>query len=124
MTTQLDTAFFDDATFTVTYVVADPVSNVCAVVDPVLDYDAASGRTSTTSVNAVIDFIEENSLTLDWALETHIHADHISAAALLKATQGMPKLILLSIQINIRAGEAPPEEGNGVSYLKIPLNQF
>jgi len=287
LTTPLVTAFFDKATFTVTYVVADPVTNACAVVDPVLDYDAASGRTTTTSVDAVIDFIGKNSLTLDWALETHVHADHISAAPLLKsrlgartvvgaqitavqsvfkeifnladidpdgsqfdqlfsdgdefqigdiegrvmhtpghtpacvtfvigdaafigdtlfmpdygtarcdfpggnaatlydsiqkilalpddtrlflchdykapgrdefawestvavqreknihvhagitreefvafrnerdATLGMPKLILPSIQMNIRAGEPPPEEGNGVSYLKIPLNRF
>jgi len=86
-------AFFDEATNTITYVVADPVSKVCAVIDPVLDYDAASGRTSTASVDAVIEFIQENDLTLEWALETHVHADHLSAAALLKARLGAKTVV-------------------------------
>ena len=81
-------AFFDDATFTVTYVVADPASNRCAVVDPVLDYDAAAGRTSTVSVDAVIDFIRQQGLNLDWILETHVHADHLTAAHALRDQLG------------------------------------
>ena len=81
-------AFFDDVTFTVTYVVADPASNNCAVVDPVLDYDAAAGRTSTVSVDAVIDFIRQQGLNLDWILETHVHADHLTAAHALRDQLG------------------------------------
>ena len=78
------TAFFDEATNTVTYIVADPETAACAVIDPVLDYDSVAGRTSTTSVDAVIDFIETNSLKLETVLETHVHADHLSAAPVLR----------------------------------------
>ncbi len=74
------TAFFDEATFTVTYVVADTSTGRAAVVDPVLDYDAASGRTSTTSADEVIGFVKDNGLNIDWILETHVHADHLSGA--------------------------------------------
>ncbi len=78
------TAFFDEATNTITYVVADPETGRCVVIDPVLDYDLIAGRTSTTSVDAVIEFIAANKLTLDVVLETHVHADHLSAAPVLK----------------------------------------
>lgn len=73
-------AFFDEATFTVTFVVRDPTSNACAVVDSVLDFDYASGRTDTHSADAVIAYIREAGLKLEWILETHVHADHLSAA--------------------------------------------
>lgn len=73
-------AFFDSATWTMTYVVKDPASNSCAIVDSVLDYDAASGRTSTASADRVIAMIKEQGLTVEWILETHVHADHLSAA--------------------------------------------
>ena len=82
------TAFFDEATFTVTYVAADPASAHAAVIDPVLDYDAASGRTSTTSADAVAAFVADNGLTVDWILETHVHADHLSAAPYLRTKLG------------------------------------
>ena len=82
------TAFFDQATFTVTYVAADPGSAHAAVIDPVLDYDPASGRTSTTSADAVAAFVADNGLTVDWILETHVHADHLSAAPYLKKKLG------------------------------------
>jgi len=74
------TAFFDEATFTVTYVAADPGSGHAAIIDPVLDYDPASGRTSTASADAVVAFVADNGLAVDWVLETHVHADHLSAA--------------------------------------------
>lgn len=77
-------AFFDEATNTVTYVVSDPSSNLCVIIDPVLDFDAASGRTSTKSADAVIDFTRANDLEVAWILETHAHADHLSAAQYLK----------------------------------------
>ena len=85
MSTPNVTAFFDEATNTVTYVVADPDSNKCVVIDPVLDYNAAAGRTSTESVTAVIDFIKQENLSLEWILETHVHADHLSGAPVLKS---------------------------------------
>ena len=73
-------AFFDEATFTVSYVVADPTTGRAAVVDPVLDFDPASGRTSTTSADKVIAFVKSENLGIDWILETHVHADHLSGA--------------------------------------------
>jgi glyoxylase-like metal-dependent hydrolase (beta-lactamase superfamily II) len=77
-------AFFDEATNTVTYVVADPETAQCVVIDPVLDYDAAAGRTSTKSVDDVIRHIRDENLSLDLVLETHVHADHLTAAPVLK----------------------------------------
>jgi glyoxylase-like metal-dependent hydrolase (beta-lactamase superfamily II) len=77
-------AFFDEATNTVTYVVADPETADCVVIDPVLDYDAAAGRTSTTSIDEVIQFIRDKQLHLGLVLETHVHADHLTAAPVLK----------------------------------------
>ncbi len=77
-------AFFDKDTFTVTYVAADPASNRAAIIDPVLDYDPASGRTSTTSADRVLAFVAENGLDVDWILETHVHADHLTGAPYLK----------------------------------------
>jgi glyoxylase-like metal-dependent hydrolase (beta-lactamase superfamily II) len=88
MSTPAVTAFFDEATFTVTYVVADPASAHAAILDPVLDYDPASGRTSTASADAVAAFVADNGLTVDWILETHVHADHLSAAPYLKDQLG------------------------------------
>jgi len=82
------TAFFDEATFTVTYVVADPDSAHAAIVDPVLDYDPASGRTSTASADKVAAFVRDNNLSIDWVLETHVHADHLSAAPYLREKLG------------------------------------
>ena len=82
------TAFFDEATFTVTYVVADPDSAHAAIVDPVLDYDPASGRTSTVSADKVAAFVRDNNLSIDWVLETHVHADHLSAAPYLREKLG------------------------------------
>ncbi|MGE5517849.1 MAG: MBL fold metallo-hydrolase [Bacteroidota bacterium] len=82
------TTFFDEATFTATHVVEDPDTRRCAVVDPVLDYDPASGRTSTRSADRVIAHVRERGLSVDAILETHVHADHLTAAPYLKAQVG------------------------------------
>jgi glyoxylase-like metal-dependent hydrolase (beta-lactamase superfamily II) len=81
-------AFFDKATNTVTYVVCDPVGKVCAIIDPVLDFDQASGRTSTCSADELIEFIRDNGLEVAWILETHAHADHLTAAQYLANKTG------------------------------------
>ena len=81
-------AFFDEATFTVTFVVTDPGSNACAIVDSVLDFDYASGRTDTRSADAVVAYVRERGLEVAWILETHVHADHLSAAPYLQARVG------------------------------------
>ncbi len=81
-------SFFDEATFTATHVVVDPDSRCCAIIDSVLDYDPKSGRTSTASADAVIDYVESEDLSVDWLLETHAHADHLSAAPYLKERLG------------------------------------
>jgi glyoxylase-like metal-dependent hydrolase (beta-lactamase superfamily II) len=81
-------SFFDEPTNTVTYIVADPETKSCAIIDSVLDYDASSGRTKTTSADEVIDFIKTGGLTVQWILETHAHADHFSAAPYLQKQIG------------------------------------
>jgi glyoxylase-like metal-dependent hydrolase (beta-lactamase superfamily II) len=87
-TTPEITAFFDEDTFTVTYIVADPDTKQCAVIDSVLDYDANTGRTRTDSADKVITHINEQSLTLVWLLETHVHADHLSGAPYIQQQLG------------------------------------
>ena len=74
-------AFFDKATFTISYLVRDPATRRAAVIDPVLDFDPRSGRTGTKSAQAILDAANKASLAIDWILETHAHADHLSAAA-------------------------------------------
>ncbi|WP_341704498.1 MBL fold metallo-hydrolase [Ferrovibrio sp.] len=81
-------AFFDEDTFTVSYVVSDPATKACAIVDSVLDFDPASGRTSKKSAEAIVAFVRDRGLTVDWILETHVHADHLSAAPWLKQQVG------------------------------------
>ena len=81
-------AFFDAATWTLTYVVKDPDSAHCAIIDSVLDYDAASGSTRTESADRVIAMIQAGDLIVDWILETHVHADHLSAAPYLHRALG------------------------------------
>lgn len=81
-------AFFDKPTSTVTYLVFDPVTREAAVIDPVLDYDPASGEVDTGSVAAVLAEAERLNLNVGWALETHVHADHLSGAPYIKARTG------------------------------------
>ena len=81
-------AFFDEATNTLTYLVREPEGRACAVIDSVLDFDYASGRTDTRSADAVIAFIRDQDLDLQWILETHVHADHLSAAPYIQERLG------------------------------------
>jgi glyoxylase-like metal-dependent hydrolase (beta-lactamase superfamily II) len=80
--------FFDVDTWTVTYVVYEKPGSPCAIIDSVLGYDPKSGRTNTRMADEVIEFVKENSLKVDWILETHAHADHVTAAPYLKSKLG------------------------------------
>ena len=80
--------FFDEATYTVSYVVHDPATNEAAIIDSVLDYESASGRTSNGSADRIIEYIDTNNLKVMWLIETHAHADHISAAPYLQQKLG------------------------------------
>ncbi|WP_417257484.1 MBL fold metallo-hydrolase [Celeribacter sp.] len=81
-------AFFDPATWTISYVVKDPASNACAVVDSVMDIDYAAGRISYESADEIIKYVQDNDLKVEWLLETHVHADHLSAAPYLQDNLG------------------------------------
>ncbi|MCT2557391.1 MBL fold metallo-hydrolase [Tsuneonella sp. YG55] len=80
--------FFDEATNTVSYVVHDPATREAAIIDSVLDYEAASGRTSNGSADRIVEYVEANDLSVAWLIETHAHADHISAAPYLQERLG------------------------------------
>jgi glyoxylase-like metal-dependent hydrolase (beta-lactamase superfamily II) len=86
-------SFRDDATSTFTHVVFDREGGRAAIVDPVLDYDPADGSTATRSAQALLEFVQARALTVDWILETHAHADHLSAGAFLRAATGAPLAI-------------------------------
>jgi len=81
-------AFFDAVTFTYSYVVVDPATQQCAIIDSVLDYDPAAGRISTAGAQRLVDFVEEHKLIVAWVLETHVHADHLSAAPFVQQQVG------------------------------------
>ena len=81
-------AFFDAATNTISYVVKDPTSNACAVIDSVMDIDYAAGRISYEHADQIIKYIEDNGLKLEWLIETHVHADHLSAAPYIQEKLG------------------------------------
>jgi glyoxylase-like metal-dependent hydrolase (beta-lactamase superfamily II) len=82
------TAFFDEATNSVSYLVADPAGRTAAVIDPVLDFDAASGAITARSADRILDAAAEHALSIAWVLETHAHADHLSAASLIRERTG------------------------------------
>jgi len=81
-------AFFDAATNTISYVVKDPASNACAVIDSVMDIDYAAGRITYDHADKIIDYIRDNGLKLEWLIETHVHADHLSAAPYIQGKLG------------------------------------
>ena len=80
--------FFDSETATLTHIVSDPSTQKCAIIDSVFDYDQYSGRTKTKSIDQVISYINEEKLSVEWILDTHIHADHITASHYLKGKLG------------------------------------
>lgn len=80
--------FFDENTNTYSYVVTDPQTRKCAVIDSVLDYDAASATTQTVHADQILAFIQQNSLSIEWILETHVHADHLTASQYIKEQAG------------------------------------
>ena len=82
------TSFFDEATNTISYIVCDPNGSACAIIDSVLDFDFASGRTDTRSADKLINFVKENKLDVQWLLESHVHADHLSAAPYIQMEVG------------------------------------
>ncbi|BBK44100.1 MBL fold metallo-hydrolase [Allostella vacuolata] len=83
-------AFFDEATFSVTYLVADPASRRAAIIDPVLDFDPKAARTATHQADRVLAAVADAGLTVEWILETHVHADHLTASAHVAAATGAP----------------------------------
>lgn len=85
--------FFDARTWSVQYVVSDPATGKCAIIDPVLDFDEKSGATATKNADALLDYVAEKGLTVEWILDTHPHADHFSAAQYLKSKTGAPTAI-------------------------------
>ncbi|WP_316188982.1 MBL fold metallo-hydrolase [Bradyrhizobium sp. SZCCHNS1054] len=80
--------FFDPETNTISYVVKDPSSSSCAIIDPVMDIDYAAGRIGTRSADVLIDYVKLNGLQLEWLIETHAHADHLSAAPYIQSKLG------------------------------------
>lgn len=129
-------AFLDDDSETFSYVVFDAPGGHAAVVDPMLDFDIKSGRTRTDGAQRIVDFVREHDLHV---CETsvgdqrrhniHIHegvteADFVAMREQRDATLAMPRLILPSIQVNIRAGAMPPAEDHGTVYLKLPIDRL
>ncbi|PWK64919.1 MBL fold metallo-hydrolase [Aminobacter sp. AP02] len=86
-------AFFDPRTWSVQYIVSDPRTRQCAVIDPVLDFDEKSGATDTANADRLLEFVRAQDLEVQWILDTHPHADHFSAASYLKAKTGAPTAI-------------------------------
>jgi glyoxylase-like metal-dependent hydrolase (beta-lactamase superfamily II) len=85
--------FFDPRTWSIQYVVSDPATRACAIIDPVLDFDEKSGATGTVNADAILAYVAENDLTVAWILDTHPHADHFSAAYYLQERTGAPTAI-------------------------------
>lgn len=114
-------SFFDEPTFTATYVVHDPVTLRAAIVDSVLDFDAASGRTGTSAADAVVAYVASEGLVVDWLFETHAHADHLSAAPYLQQRLG-GKLAIGSAIVEVQTifgklfNAGTPFERNGSQF--------
>jgi glyoxylase-like metal-dependent hydrolase (beta-lactamase superfamily II) len=116
-------AFFDETTFTVTYLVSDPATRRAAVVDPVLDYDHRAGKTSTASADKVLARAAEQRLHIDWVLETHAHADHLTAAPHIRTRTGARVAIgehIKDVQrIFAKVFNAPDVSGEGREFDRL-----
>ena len=107
------TGFFDQATYTISYVVADSETKQCAIVDSLLDFDQASGRTTTVSADKLIAFVREQGLTCEWIIDTHVHADHLTAAPYIRDQIGGKTAIGDQIPVVQRVfGEIFNEDGS------------
>ncbi len=124
MQTPVVKAFFDPATFTVSYVVHGEEGDACAIVDPVLDFEPRSARITTQSAQQIVDYVKQNALHVEWILETHAHADHLSAAQWLK--QQLGGKVAIGEHINkvqqhfaklYNLGEQFPVDGSQFDYL-------
>ncbi|MEK9944915.1 MAG: MBL fold metallo-hydrolase [Alphaproteobacteria bacterium] len=118
------TAFFDEATYTVSYVVADPDRGKAAIIDSVLGYDSKSGWTNTEKADEIIAFVRDRGFVVDWILETHVHADHLTAAPYLKDTLGGQTGIgnqIGTVQATFKtvfnAGDELPSDGSQFDHL-------
>jgi len=113
-------SFFDPATFTVTHVLSDPATRCAAIIDSVLDFDPKSGRTSHSNADKVIAYVLESGLKVDWILETHAHADHLSAAPYLKENLGGRVAIgrgICAVQMVFKkVFNAPDMDTNGADF--------
>ena len=107
------TAFFDPATFTASFVVAEPASRRAAIIDPVLDFTPRNGRTSTASADAILAFVHAEGLSVDWLLETHAHADHLSASHYLHWKTGAP-IVIGALITEVQKAFAPLFEADDV----------
>ena len=114
MSEPIVTAFFDEATFTITYLVVDLETSRAVIIDPVLDYDHRGGSLSTRSAQAVLDAAAEQGAKIDYILETHVHADHLSSAPFLKAQTGA-KIVIGSSIDKIQKTFAPVFQANDLS---------
>ncbi|MEZ5994463.1 MAG: MBL fold metallo-hydrolase [Hyphomonadaceae bacterium] len=113
-------AFFHEPTFTVSYLVWDSATRAAAIIDSALDFDAKSGRTGTASAQAILDAVKEEGLTVAWLLETHAHADHLSAAPFLKQATGAP----IVIGENIKAVQKVFKDVFNLSYVTADGRPF
>src|SRR5690606_19165831 len=116
--------FFDPRTFSIQYVVSDPATKKAAIVDPVLDFDEKSGQTATHNADAILAYVAEQGLEVEWILDTHPHADHFSAAQYLKTKTGAPTAIGAFVAARGLEVELTPEPQpqaahfSAASYLK------
>jgi uncharacterized protein (TIGR01244 family) len=123
-------AVYDPRTYSVQYIVSDPVTKKCAIIDPVLDFDEKSGSIATTNADALLDRVASKGLTVEWILDTHPHADHFSAAQYLKAKTGAPTAIgshIVDVQELWRAIYNWPElatDGSQWDRLFLPGERF